>query len=139
MDTYVKKNVPKSDEDKTRLLASVRSNLLFLNHRIEDMADTIDAFETRAISAGEVVIREGENGEDFFVVATGSLDVSLARQHNQGMMSFVGDALGAATTDVHVGSIEPGHCFGELALLYNTPRAATVTAQVDCTLWGNIS
>jgi cAMP-dependent protein kinase regulator len=30
---------------------------------------------------------------------------------------------------------EPGEAFGELALLYNAPRAATIKAKVDCQLW----
>lgn len=30
---------------------------------------------------------------------------------------------------------EPGEAFGELALLYNAPRAATIKAKTDCLLW----
>jgi cAMP-dependent protein kinase regulator len=36
----------------------------------------------------------------------------------------------------HVGTIDAGGSFGELALMYNAPRAATVvSAEADCTLW----
>jgi len=31
---------------------------------------------------------------------------------------------------------ETGDAFGELALLYNAPRAATITADTECLLWG---
>jgi cAMP-dependent protein kinase regulator len=30
---------------------------------------------------------------------------------------------------------QPGEAFGELALLYNAPRAANITAKTQCTLW----
>ena len=30
---------------------------------------------------------------------------------------------------------QPGEAFGELALLYNAPRAATITSNEDCVLW----
>lgn len=35
----------------------------------------------------------------------------------------------------HLKVYQPGEAFGELALLYNAPRAATITAKSDCTLF----
>ncbi len=65
--------------------------------------------------SGEVVIAEGEPGQLFFVVSSGRLDVTIDGQHIR--------QLGA------------GGWFGELALLRDVPRTATVTAAERTVLW----
>lgn len=64
--------------------------------------------------AGEVIIREGEQGQELYIVAEGSVDVTLR--------------------NAHLTTIEPGGHFGELALIDNEVRSATVTAKMDVTL-----
>jgi CRP-like cAMP-binding protein len=79
---------------------------------IENVSRHLDAIE---VHAGETVIREGELGDRFYVVADGVLDVSCER----GAFPPVG----------------AGDAFGEIALLQDVPRTATVTARDECLLY----
>lgn len=71
------------------------------------------------VPAGERVIQEGDEGELMYVVDQGSFDVYK-------------NVDGKETLVKHVGN---GDFFGELALLYNCPRAASVQACEESTLW----
>jgi MFS family permease len=67
-----------------------------------------------SVSAGEVVIRAGDAGDRFYIVGKGELDI---------------DAGGLHVTAHHA------DYFGEIALLRDVPRTATVTAAVDSELY----
>ena len=69
--------------------------------------DIVYAMERRLYRVGEVVIKEGEEGEDLFVSEHGNFQVAIGGRH--------------------VRMFGPGVVFGELALLYERPRAASVT------------
>ena len=66
---------------------------------------------TRSFRTGEVVIRTGEPGDVLFIIRQGSVKVSLIRPNGKEViLTFLGE----------------GEVFGELALLDNRPRSATV-------------
>ena len=68
-----------------------------------------------ALQAGEEVIREGQEGKRFYVVADGHLDVTRA--------------------SVRVNTMQRGDGFGEISLLARVPCTATVTATTPVSLY----
>jgi putative ABC transport system ATP-binding protein len=64
------------------------------------------------VAAGAAVMRQGDIGDKFYIVLSGRVDVEIEKD-------------GARATVSHLG---PGNFFGELALLHDQPRAATVRA-----------
>ncbi|HEY6006185.1 MAG TPA: cyclic nucleotide-binding domain-containing protein, partial [Anaeromyxobacter sp.] len=77
------------------------------------------AMALRRVNEGDVVLREGESGTSFYVVATGKLAVSKR------------DDRGEAVVLARLGE---GDFFGEMALLSGAPRAATVISEEPCEL-----
>jgi MFS family permease len=78
---------------------------------LEGIAGHLRAVEA---AAGDVVVREGDPGDDFYIVEAGTLAVTVD---------------GDTRPPIH-----PGGFFGEIALLRDSPRTATVTATSDCRL-----
>ncbi|XP_020293104.1 cAMP-dependent protein kinase type II regulatory subunit isoform X2 [Pseudomyrmex gracilis] len=112
---------PKSDEQRQRLSDSVKNILLFRALDVEQMADVLDAMFEKTVQPGEFIIRQGDDGDNFYVIERGRFEV------------YVKDAVTGTDNLIH--TYDNRGAFGELALLYNMPRAATVKAITTGTLW----
>lgn len=117
---YAPKIIPKTAAISQLLTRVVQQNILFRNFKSEEHASIVEAFECVTAKAGEIVIKQGDSGEYFYIIEQGKLDVFM---ESSGLRIKVGRTLGT------------GDYFGELALMYNTPRAATVVSTEASTLW----
>lgn len=110
---------PKTEEQKASLLESVRQILLFRCLDEDDRLDVVDAMFERKVEPNEDVITYGEPGDNFYIIESGTYDIFVKANGE----------LTKVTQYIDKGS------FGELALMYNTPRAATVKAVTNGVLW----
>lgn len=110
----------KTPEQRARIGASVRSNVLFSSMPPAQYEALLDAmFEVR-MKPNEFVIRQGDEGDYFYVVESGEFEVYVAKDGGPPR---------------RVMEITSGGTFGELALMDNTPRRASVCARTDGVLW----
>lgn len=132
---------PKSPEITNLLMKVVRQNILFRNIKSEEHSRIVEAFECITTRANEIVIKQGDLGEYFYIVESGSLEVfmetSTTLEGNQSLSnSFYHPATTKISKKIKIGrNLSRGDYFGELALMYNTPRAATVISSEPSTLW----
>jgi len=76
---------------------------------LEDLAASVD---TRTYLPQEAIVRQGESGDEFFIVTAGEAEVLLESNGKQ----------------TQVATLKGGQFFGEMALLTGEPRSATVCA-----------
>ncbi|KAH9417102.1 protein kinase, cAMP-dependent, regulatory subunit type 1 [Dermatophagoides pteronyssinus] len=112
---YVKKVVPKDDKTMASLSKTVEKNVLFQHLDDSQRTDVFNAMFPVHHKAGEFIMRQGDEGDNFYIIDEGTVEV------------YVNDQL--------VSAVSEGGSFGELALIYGTPRAATIQAKTNVKLW----
>jgi len=126
---------PKSPEERQQLVEMVRTShdsklqLMFGSIPEETFEQVIDAMFLKAVAQGEQVIQLGDTADFFYIVKTGQFDI-LAKRHTQADSGRTGEQ-----QLVKVFEAGAGFAFGELALLYNAPRSATITATEASEVW----
>ncbi|KAM8758612.1 cAMP-dependent protein kinase type II-alpha regulatory subunit isoform 2-T2 [Rhynchonycteris naso] len=111
---------PKTDEQRCRLQEACKDILLFKNLDQEQLSQVLDAMFERIVKVDEHVIDQGDDGDNFYVIERGTYDILVTKDKQTRS----------------VGQYDNRGSFGELALMYNTPRAATIVATSEGSLWG---
>ena len=89
-----------------------------------------DALVAAEFEDKEVVMTQGEHGDDFFIVVEGYVTTVLIH-HKEGYFSsaIVTQSEHKNEESKSVGDLGPSDYFGEIALMLDRPRAATITAR----------
>lgn len=112
---------PKTEEQKERLTRAIKPNFLFRELDEEQMNIILEALVEKPIPAENIkIITQGDEGDYFYIIESGEFDVYINKSgHVEPGPGGMGDK---------VGTIREGECFGELALMYGSPRAATIVS-----------
>jgi CRP/FNR family cyclic AMP-dependent transcriptional regulator len=89
---------------------------LFAGLDNKELQQIATSMRERRFRAGDTVTQEGAGGVGFFVVQEGEADVKVGGESK--------------------GSVGPGDYFGEIALINESPRTATLTARTDMVCYG---
>ena len=89
---------------------------LFSDLEPRELRRIAESFKEREFSAGETISTEGKSGAGFFVIGSGTARVTIRGEER--------------------GSLGPGEYFGEIALIDEGVRTATLVAETDMTTYG---
>lgn len=96
------------------ILSYIRSFEFFEGFEKEQVQEILEASNVIRITAGNVMVSEGDIDDSFYIILSGRAKV----QRN----------------GKDIAMIKRGECFGEMAFLSGESRTATVAASTDCTL-----
>ncbi|XP_013776667.1 cGMP-dependent protein kinase, isozyme 2 forms cD4/T1/T3A/T3B-like isoform X2 [Limulus polyphemus] len=106
---------PKSDKSKELIKHAILDNDFMKNLEPVQIREITDCMYPVEYAQDSLIIKEGEVGSVVFVMEEGKVEVTKEGKF--------------------LCSLGPGKVFGELAILYNCTRTATVKAVNDCRLW----
>jgi cAMP-dependent protein kinase regulator len=116
---FIARYIPKSKTQLESIKNIILTSFLFTELNEKDLITVINAMEEIFLKQGETIIKEGDDGDCLYIIESGELDCFKIIENEE----------------KHIKVYLPGDTFGELALLYNAPRAATIIAKTDCNLW----
>ncbi|XP_011301446.1 cGMP-dependent protein kinase, isozyme 2 forms cD4/T1/T3A/T3B isoform X1 [Fopius arisanus] len=106
----------KNERSRDLIKAAILDNDFMKNLELTQIREIVDCMYPVTYPAGSLIITEGDVGSTVYVMEEGKVEVSRDGKY--------------------LSTLAPGKVLGELAILYNCKRTATITAATDCRLWG---
>lgn len=111
----------KSQEEIARISTMFNNSFMFQNLSPIQKDHIYKVLHPRDVNSGELIINEGDQGDEMYIVDSGMYEVLKLDGNNE--QQVVAEYRSA------------GDAFGELSLMYGKPRAASVQAKCDGKLW----
>lgn len=111
----------KTEDEIARISAMLSSNFMFEKLSPIQKDHIFKVMKSRDVQANEVIIREGDQGDEMYIIDKGQYNVFKKDESGKEQQVFTYTTEGAA--------------FGELSLMYGKPRAASVIATTVGKLW----
>jgi CRP-like cAMP-binding protein len=124
---------PKKREDKTCLeLMNLTKDLKVFENiaRSIEHQNICSSITLVTCKPNDIVIRQGDQGDCLYYILHGLVSIQLSIQIDTGIQ----DKNQIVNVEKNIGELRDGEIFGELALLYNIPRTASVIALTDTSL-----
>jgi len=112
-------NYPKTDEQKGRIKDVLGKSFLFSSCDPENFTVLLGAVQEVKCGEKERIIKKGDDGDFMCIIESGIFKCYVPIDGEEKCVK----------------TCEPGDVFGELALMYNCPRAASVEADSEGTCW----
>jgi CRP-like cAMP-binding protein len=117
----IRRHVAKERRAEARQLVQSLSGVSYFRYLpVEDTIRLLDSVHRESYADGAVIMREGDEGDTLYVIAEGQVDV----ERNSG-----------ESTPEHIANLGPGNVIGEMALVTDQPRSATIIARGEVRAW----
>ena len=112
----------------SKLFFHLKENKFFKNlvekKPLDAVLDLVNKLTYEFKQEGEYVFRHGDRGTTFYVILEGIVGVNVP--------FVVDDEEEETELEKEVSQMVKGQSFGELALIFDQPRAASIQAKTDC-------
>ena len=105
----------KSSQDIKVIKSCLQKHFIFSGLTDDQKSIIIEQMKMYIVNSNEIIFNQGSQGSAFFIIASGRLDVLV--------------------NENKVNSLKAGDSFGELALIHDTPRTATIKTVLNSTMW----